>query len=247
MKLLQALATNNPCYKQGKSVQKITGIVVHSTGCDNEMLRRYVQPSKTDKNYDKIMKDLGKNLYNNDLNQPNAEICMHAFIGQNDKGEVETYQTLPYNYCCWGCGSGSKGSYNYPPTARIQFEICEDSLTDKTYFDKAFKEAIEYCAYLCKQFSLPVTAISSHKESCAAGYASNHGDPENWLSKYGKTMDWFRAEVKKLLDKKPASDVKTIYRVQVGAYSIKENAEAHLKRLEAKGEKGFIVTVQKGD
>ena len=35
--------------------------------------------------------------------------------------------------------------------------------------------------------------IISHKEACARGYASNHGDPENWLARFGKNMDWFRA------------------------------------------------------
>ena len=37
--------------------------------------------------------------------------------------------------------------------------------------------------------------IISHKEACGRGYASNHGDPEHWLVKFGKNMDWFRAQV----------------------------------------------------
>ena len=37
--------------------------------------------------------------------------------------------------------------------------------------------------------------IISHKEACARGYASNHGDPEHWLARFGKNMDWFRSQV----------------------------------------------------
>ena len=91
-------------------------------------------------------------------------------------------------------------SYNYNPTARIQFEMLEDDLTDEEYFYKVMKEGQEFCAYICKKFNLPVSKICSHKESFTAGYGSDHGDPENWLSKFGKTMDWYRAEVQKIID-----------------------------------------------
>jgi N-acetylmuramoyl-L-alanine amidase CwlA len=131
----------------------------------------------------------------------NLSKCVHPFIRTNAKGEVETYQTLPYDVCCWGVGNGAKGSYNYNPTARIQFEICEDGLTDKTYFDKAFKEAIEYCAYLCETFGFGVDKICSHREAHLQGYGGNHADCDHWLKKFGKDMNWFRSEVQKLLVK----------------------------------------------
>jgi N-acetylmuramoyl-L-alanine amidase len=63
-------------------------------------------------------------------------------------------------------------------------------------------------------------------------------------------MDTFRAEVKKLL----AADVpappaptptepKTLYRVQVGAYSVKSNADAMLAKVKAAGfSDAFIKT-----
>ena len=203
MILKQCIFTANGACKERKRIKPV-GIVVHSTGCDNEMLRRYVQPTTANSDYHEILADLGKNVYNNHLNQEyiNGEyndICMHAFIGKNDKGEVEIYQTLPYDYACWGCGSGSKGSYNYAPYPHVQFEICEDSLNNKAYFEKAFNAAIEYCVYLCKKLNINVENIVSHKEAAKAGYASSHGDPENWLSKYNKNMDWFRAQVKNKL------------------------------------------------
>lgn len=182
-----------------------TGIVVHSTGANNPYLKRYVQPLKTDANYKETMKDLGTNSYGNHWNQSGTNACVHAFIGKDANKEIATYQTLPFTYCCWGCGSGKKGSYNSNPQARIQFEICEDSLADKTYFTAVFQEAAEFCAYLCKQYYLNVSQICSHAEAYKAGYGTNHGDPDHWLKKFGKTMDDFRDEVKALLEEDKAT------------------------------------------
>lgn len=68
--------------------------------------------------------------------------------------------------------------------------------------------------------------------------ASNHGDPKNWFPKHGKGMDTFRADVKKLLSEgeKPAEqEKKKYYRVQIGAYSVKANAEAQLAKAKKAG------------
>ena len=80
---------------------------------------------------------------------------MHAFIGYDKNKNVRVAEILPLNICCWGVGSGRKGSYNYDPP-HIQFEICEDGLKDKTYYRKAFDVAVEYCAHLCKTYGLSV-------------------------------------------------------------------------------------------
>ncbi len=247
MILKECIFHENGAYKAAQHIKPV-GIVVHSTGCDNEMLRRYVQPTSANADANVILADLGKNVYNNHHNQEYIngvynDICMHAYIGCNDKGNVEIYHTLPYNYACWGCGSGKKGSYNYSPYPHIQFEICEDSLNNKVYFDKAFNAAIEYCAYLCEKLNIKVENIISHKEAAKAGYASNHGDPENWLSKYNKNMDWFRAQVKnKLKTTADAFKTKTIYRVQVGAYASEANAKAFLGKVKKAGFSNAFIT-----
>ena len=210
MNLKQCILTANDCYKKGEKItnSRPTGIVVHSTGANNPYIKRYVQPLKTDADYEKIIADIGVNQYGNHWNKSAAEMgrstCVHAFIGKTANGEIATYQTLPFDICCWGVGSGSKGSYNYNPTARIQFEICEDDLTDEKYFNAVMKEAQEFCAYLCKTYGFGVDKISSHHEAHLQGYGNNHADCDHWLKKFGKNMDWFRAEVRKLFDK-PAS------------------------------------------
>lgn len=198
MEIRQCYLRNNDCYK-AKNTMIPKGIVVHSTGANNPYLKRYVQPD------DGI---LGKNQYNNDWNRGGITKCVHAFIGKDKNGNVRVYQTLPWNVKCWGCGTGSKGSYN---SNYIQFEICEDALTDKTYFEKAFTLAIDLCKYLSARYNIPVNNIVSHKEAHDLGYASNHGDPHVWLSKFGKSMTWFRDSVKKAETTQPSEQLPTVW------------------------------------
>ena len=178
------LLTNNDCYKRNARMIP-QGIVVHSTGANNPTLRRYIAPD------DGI---IGRNDYGNDWNRGGLDVCVHAFIGKNKNGEVKTYQTLPFDVCCWGCGGGWNGSYNYDPPY-IQFEMCEDDLTDKSYCLKCYNKAVELCAHLCKVYNLSPSNIVSHREAYLKGYASQHGDPHNWWDRFGLTMDGFRADV----------------------------------------------------
>ena len=101
---------------------------------------------------------------------------------------------MPWNFQCWGCGSGWRGSYN---RGYIQIEVCEDDLTDEKYFDKAFAVAVEVTRYLMKQYNISINNVISHKEAHDRGYASDHVDCNHWLAKFGKDMDWFRQQVKK--------------------------------------------------
>ena len=186
--MLKALATWGDCYKANRKMPngKPQGIVVHATGRNNPYLKRYVN----------LPSVCGENVYKNYFGNDGTDVNPHAVIGKDKNGAVKGVQILPYDICCWGCGSGSKGSYNYNP-AYVQFEICEDGLTDKTYFEAAFDLAARFCAELMSTYStIKIDNVVSHKEANARGYASAHGDPENWLSKFGKDMNWFRDKVK---------------------------------------------------
>ena len=234
MNLRKLIFTNNACYKAGRTIT-VKGIMVHSTGANNPNLRRYVGPD------DGL---LGKNQYNNHWNQDKPDgrqVCVHGFIGKLADGSIATYQTLPWIHRGWHGASGSKVSGN---TSHTSFEICEDGLTDKAYFNAVYKEATELCAYLCKEYNLDPMAdgvIIGHYEGHKRGIASNHADPGHWFPKHGKSMDTFRAEVKRLLtatepSKPPTpTEPKKLYRVQVGAYAVKANADAMLKRVKAAG------------
>lgn len=235
MNLHKLIFTENACYKAGRKIT-VKGIMVHSTGANNPWLKRYVGPD------DGL---LGKNQYNNHWNtyHPGGrEVCVHGFIGKLADGTVATYQTLPWDHRGWHAGGSANNTH-------IGFEICEDGLTDSTYFKKVYQEAVELCAYLCELYGLTEKNIICHSEGYKQGIASNHGDVMHWFPKHGKNMDTFRADVKALLnagDEKdePVEDTTPnypekltsgYYRVrktwkdsksQVGAYRVLKNARA---------------------
>lgn len=232
MNLRKQLLTNNACYKAGKTITP-KGIMVHSTGANNPWLKRYVWPD------DGL---LGKNDNNSHWNQDKPggrQVCVHAFIGKLSDGSIATYQTLPWNYRGWHCGSGKKGSAN---DTHIGFEICESSLVDANYFRKVFKEAVELCVYLCKTYGLTEENIICHSEGYKLGIASNHADVMHWFPRHGESMDSLRAAVKADLKKKEER-VKN-YRVQIGVFSSKENAEALLARIKAAGFTDAIIKTE---
>lgn len=149
-KPLVCMMTQSTCYK---GTRKFTpkGVLWHSTGANNPNLKRYVQPddNAADKSY--WLEKLGKNQYSNDWNHIDRQAGLNFWIGKLADGTVAAVQTMPWDYRPWGCGSGSKGSCN---DTHIQFEICEDGLTDKTYWEAVYKEACEMTAYLCKMFGI---------------------------------------------------------------------------------------------
>lgn len=185
MNLNKSFLTNNDCYKAGKKIS-VKGIMVHSTGANNPWLKRYLPDDGK----------IGKNQYGNHWNtaRPGGrQVCVHAFIGKLANGTVATYQTLPWNHRGWHAGGSANNTH-------IGFEICEDGLNDRTYFEKIYKEATELCAYLCKEYGLTEKDVICHCEGYKKGIASNHGDVMHWFTKHGKNMDDFRADVKKLLN-----------------------------------------------
>lgn len=234
MNLRKLIFTENACYKAGRKIT-VKGIMVHSTGANNPWLKRYVGPD------DGL---LGKNQYNNHWNtyHPGGrEVCVHGFIGKLADGTIATYQTLPWDHRGWHAGGSANNTH-------IGFEICEDGLTDSTYFKKVYQEAVELCAYLCKLYGLTEKNIICHSEGYKQGIASNHGDVMHWFPKHGKNMDTFRADVKALLNAGTEKDepvdnttptypeklTSGYYRVrktwkdsksQIGAYRVLKNAK----------------------
>jgi N-acetylmuramoyl-L-alanine amidase len=224
MNLNRLYLTKNECYRAGQIITP-KGIMVHSTGANNPHLKRYVGPDDG---------KLGENVYGNHWNQARPDgrqVCVHAFIGKLADGSIATYQTLPWNYRAWHAGGTANNTH-------ISFEICEDDLTDSVYFNAVYKEAVELCVHLCKLYGLNEKDIICHSEGYKQGIASNHADVMHWFPKHGKTMDTFRVDVKKLLSEEEKSAEpakKKYYRVQIGAYTVKANAEAQLAKAKKAG------------
>ena len=205
---LVCMATQSACYKTNKTMT-IRGVLWHSTGANNPTLKRYVQPSNDDPKRDELIALIGKNPNGNHQNRAaNVSTGLNAWIGKLADGTIATVQTMPWNRPPWGCGAGGRGSCN---DGWIQFEICEDDLTSKDYFEKTYKEAVEFTAYLCKLYNLnpkgtvqyagtTVPVILCHKESANLGLGSAHADVLHWYKKYGKTMNDVRNDVANLLN-----------------------------------------------
>ena len=180
MRLYKALLKRNDCYLRGRTIRP-RGVMVHSTGAANPYLRRYLSPD------DGRMGEPSSRHWN----QSGVGACVHAMIGKAADGSVCTYQTLPWNMRGWHYGRSGNDTH-------ISFEICEDSLTDKGYFQATYQAAVELTAYLCRRFNLNPMAdgvVLCHSEGYARGIASNHADVMHWWKKFGVDMDDFRADV----------------------------------------------------
>lgn len=188
-------ATSNGAYKAGRSITP-DGDVNHSVGC--------AQPAV----------DVLFNL----MNTADAGWGVTAIIGDFHKGDGRILVTLPLTCRPWGCGSGSKGSWN---NTRIQWEVCEpaghtyaggtmvnyDIAKNATYFARMWKMLVAWNVYIVAKFGFPVSHIADHAESYKAGYGSNHSDMGQWLPRHGKSMDALRAEVAAIINYKEADDM----------------------------------------
>ena len=180
MTLYQQILTQNDCYKAGRTIVP-KGVMVHSTGSNNPRVSRYVPGDEV----------IGYNTNGNHWNRSGLTKCVHAFIGKFSDGSIGTVQTLPWNHRGWHAGGAANNTH-------ISFEICEDGLTDASYFNAVYREAVELTAYLCGEYGLDPLAdgvIICHQEGYRRGVASNHADVLHWFPIHGKSMDDFRADV----------------------------------------------------
>ena len=208
MNLHKCLLTRNDCYKAGRTIVP-HGVMVHSTGANNPKVSRYVPgDSVVGRNtagnhwdqtrvyhYTDGTKTVGVRDTSKKLERTDYGSCVHAFVGRFADGSVGTAQTLPWTMRGWHCGKGSRGSGN---DTHISFEICEDGLTDASYFKAVYREAVELTAMLCKEYDLDPLAdgvVICHAEGHKRGVASNHADVLHWFPKHGKTREDFRADV----------------------------------------------------
>lgn len=233
--------THNETYTH-PSLIEIKGIVLHSIGTP--------QP-----NAEKII---------NQFDSFSAGASCHAVV---DGLTGEAYQCLPWNYRGWHCGVGEKGSANanyigvetgepdcikYVPNSG-RFEVLDEERA-KTIATIAYWGAVNLFAYLCQKFGLNPAdegVIISHKEAHDMGIASNHVDPTHlWTGlNLPFTMNGFRSDVLTACHElnyypdldEDEMDAPQYYRVQVGAYSYRSNAERMMKKLKDAGFPTYMV------
>ena len=223
MNLIESILTKNPCYLAGSKI-KVKGLMLHSVGCPQPSAMAFVKSWNSSTNV--------------------VQACVHGFIDANT-GDV--YQTLPWEHRGWHAGGDANSTHigvemcepdciTYTKGATF---TCSDQAKARAMVERTYKSAVELFAYLCKTYALNPLGdgvIISHSEGCKRGVATNHADPEHIWSQLGLgyTMNGFRKDVQ-------AAMTPSYYRVQVGAFSNKQNAEKLLAELKKAGYEGFIT------
>lgn len=245
MEIIYQPITRNDCYQ--KNVSKADsryaifqergplGLMLHSVGCS--------QPSA------KVFADR--------WNQSGTESAVHAVL----QADGYVYQLMPWNYRAWHGGGAVNDTHigvEMTEPACIRYTqgatfTCSDLEAARAQATGCYKTARDLFAFLCDKYSLdPMQDILSHAEGARKGIASGHADPEHLWKGLGMdyTMDGFRRDVQAKLAElgvsaaEPVPQTRTLYRVQVGAYAKRENAEAFLQRLKEAGfEYAFITQV----
>ena len=216
MKLVQSILMKNPCYTAGRKIT-VKGLMLHSVGCPQPKASVFIN-SWNSASYDRA--------------------CVHGFIDGND-GTV--YQTLPWNRRGWHCGGDGNNTHigvEMCEPACIKYIsgasfTCSDTATAKTVAKRTYEAAVELFAMLCEKYGLnPLKDICSHKEGCAKGIASNHGDPEHLWTQLGMgyTMDTFRRAVKAAMGGSSSSGSTTGYTKIMGtAAATADQMKAYVK------------------
>ncbi len=182
--------TENRCYQTGAVCEKI-GVQIHTIG--------------TGQGTAQAVADY--------WNQGAVSACVHYCVDADIPGKV--LQFLPENIRSWADAGWGNNHL-------ITVEICESDYIsysgganysvrnpEKARADimRGYRTAAELCAFLCKRYDWNPQAklgngmyvISSHAEGAAAGLSSNHADPAHIWSRFGLSMDGFRADVAKMM------------------------------------------------
>ncbi len=177
--MLKCMMTNSTQWAENQPLKRPKGVVIHSTKQNGAYLRKYIQPSKSDEDYDEIMAQLGKNRKHNDWNHICTFHNFHYWIGKNKEGKVITVQTFPLTIQTW-------------PDNYIHICVCEDNLKDRKYLEQCLNNLIELCSDIAVRYLTNTKDILDYSE------LSDHPDISYWLKKYGYSMKWLRVRIGKL-------------------------------------------------
>ena len=145
------------------------------------------------------------------------EVSFHYAV--DDK---EVVQGIPENRNAWHAGDGERGKGNREGVA---IEICY-SKSGGDRFIQAEKNAVDLIVSLLKKYNWGVDKVTKHQDY-SGKYCPHRTLDAGW--------DRFIKMIEERLNSK-------LYRVQVGAFANRSNAEKLLAELKAKGYSAFIKT-----
>ncbi len=135
------------------------------------------------------------------------------------------YHHIPDNEIAWHAGDGRKeGGGNM---AGIAIEVC---VNKDGNFEKAKDNAAWLTAKLLKENGFSIESVKQHHDFSDKNCPQTMRDTKTW--------DNFLSKVSYYLNPTPPK----LYRVQVGAFSIKENANNLLNKLKSEGYSDAFIT-----
>ena len=145
------------------------------------------------------------------------EVSFHYAV--DDK---EVVQGIPENRNAWHCGDGANGKGN---REGIAIEICY-SKSGGSRFTQAEKNTVDLIADILKRYGWGVGAVTKHQD---------------YNGKYcpHRTLDQGWDRFIKMIEAKMSSK---LYKVQVGAFSNRANADRLCNELKSKGYNAFVKT-----
>lgn len=116
---------------------------------------------------------------------------VHAFVDYDS-----ITQTIPWNEVAWHAGSTANKNY-------IGIELC--NYNDAAKFNEIWERAVWLFAWVhinvIKQTTINNTTLMSHAEVSQKWRETDHTDPIGYFAKYGKTVDMFRNDVQKEINR----------------------------------------------
>lgn len=150
--------------------------------------------------------------------------------------DKEVIQGLPLNRNAWACGDGANGKGN---RKGIQVEICY-SKSGGSKFNKAEVNASKLIAQLLHERGWDISKVKKHQDF------SNKKCPHRTIDNgWTRFLDIIKKELNEL-NKQNETKSTTYYRVVVGSYQSKANADKLVAELKSKGYSGaFVITFEK--
>lgn len=219
---------NRSNYGGTRSLSAIKYIVVHYTANDGD----------TDENN-------GKYFANNAVGA-----SAHYFVD----GDSVT-QSVPDNHIAWHCG----GSFYFHDQCRnsnsIGVELCDERKNGVVYpTNETIANALELVEYLMKKYNVPKQNVIRHydvtRKACPAYWCGTEKNNKLWKTEFWNKLNC--AASGENSNGETASDktetgtreeAAPLYRVQVGAFSLKKNATAKCEAVKSFGFDAFVVQI----
>ncbi len=185
----------------------------------------------------------GETIHNT-ANDASAKAEVSYMLGNNNQvsfhtavDDKEAVQGISFDRNTWNAGDGTNG---YGNRKTISIEICY-SLSGGSRFIQAEKNAAWYSAYLMKQFGWGLDRISDRRIGTHKDRSGKYC-PHRTLD---MGMDRFWNMLKEEYYKMTGTNSETaqIYRVQLGAFKNKENADKKALELNTKGIDTYVVKI----